>query len=165
MTQEFKYTDWMDGEDSTAVFGAYFDGETDQIAITLTGGLTYVYQGVNKGLWDDFQRADSLGTFYANHIKNIKSRNSQFSQYDTFRFDKREPVRHLSAVKAEASQGETFTTVVLAVDGKVTLKVPGEVSAQDLLDGFIKTFEVENSGFEEGAVQVVSRSVTRVETF
>ena len=63
----------MDSVDSSQVKAIGFDPETKTLAVTFTRGLgaTYHYPNVSQETYDAFIAAESAGTFFGQHIKNL----------------------------------------------------------------------------------------------
>lgn len=54
---------------STALQGASWDDETQELTVTFKNGESYTYEAVPLKIWQAFKDADSPGSFYFSVIK------------------------------------------------------------------------------------------------
>jgi hypothetical protein len=56
--------------DSTAIQRIDYDAEARQLRITFTGGNTYKYYHVSRGVYESFMHAESKGLFFNTYIRD-----------------------------------------------------------------------------------------------
>lgn len=54
---------------STAISGATYDDETEEMEITFTSGQSYTFNGVPKSVFEGLEQAGSPGQYYHQNIK------------------------------------------------------------------------------------------------
>jgi hypothetical protein len=59
-----------DFPDSTVIHSASYDEETEELAIRLRTGRTYIYRGVAEWVYDELRTADSAGRYYNLRIRD-----------------------------------------------------------------------------------------------
>jgi hypothetical protein len=60
----------MPAVESTAIQRIDYDAEARQLCITFTGGNTYKYYDVPRGVHDSFMQAESKGLFFNTYIRD-----------------------------------------------------------------------------------------------
>ncbi len=63
-----KYFDTFDSSRSSFIEGAWYDKNGENLLLDLNG-KNYWYCNLKVDTWNDFRRADSLGTYYNSYIK------------------------------------------------------------------------------------------------
>jgi hypothetical protein len=54
---------------SSVILGAAYDPKASTLAIVLRGGSSYLYENVPREAFDAFKASESLGAFFAKHIR------------------------------------------------------------------------------------------------
>ena len=54
---------------SSVILGAAYDPKASTLAIVLRGGGSYLYENVPRQAFDAFKASESLGSFFAKHIR------------------------------------------------------------------------------------------------
>jgi len=60
---------------SSVILGAAYDPKASTLAIVLRGGSSYLYENVPREAFDAFKASESLGAFFAKHIRTNKAYN------------------------------------------------------------------------------------------
>lgn len=55
---------------SSNITGAEYNPTTKELTVKFHGGRSYLYRGVPRDLWDDFDSAESKGSFFAARIRD-----------------------------------------------------------------------------------------------
>lgn len=62
----------FESPDSSSVLGAHYDYQQRQLVVNLKNG-PYAYEGIEPGLWRDFEQAVSKGQFFTAYIRPLYS--------------------------------------------------------------------------------------------
>lgn len=82
-----QYTDRAEF-DSSAVYEAFYDDDSQRLFVVLTSGKVCGYEGVSRSLWEDFLDSTSAGRFWNKEIKRNRNLRKLSGDVDFFEREK-----------------------------------------------------------------------------
>jgi hypothetical protein len=101
--------------DSQAIDTAYFNADTQQLAVVFWSGSVVIYSNFSNGEWDSFNKSLSKGRYYNQYIKGNRAFPSQLAENVTF--ENKQDVQQIAEDSVSVAEPVYNVTVNIYVNG------------------------------------------------